>query len=64
MAFWRRRRVEDRGSDVSRAQAERIRSERRLHDAEQHIMGPLRRMREENHVNERLARLIDERRRT
>jgi hypothetical protein len=64
VAFWRRPKVKGSDDGVSRAQAERVASERRLHEAEKHVMGPLRRMREENHVTEMLGRLIEERRRT
>lgn len=57
MTFLRRRR-ERVGSDLERAHREREAAEERLRHAQEHVIIPLRQLREKNHVGELIDALI------
>jgi len=49
-------------AETRKAQLEREAAERRLAHAQEHVIGPLRKMRDENHVGDLIEALIQRRR--
>lgn len=56
---WRRKRQAT--SRLAEARRQRAEAERRLADAREHVIIPLRKLREKNHVNEAITMLIQRR---
>lgn len=61
MRLWRRRDRPVPTSGLTEAQRERVAAERSLAEAREHVIIPLRELRERNHVAEAISMLIQQR---